>query len=795
MTMTENRFIVDPDDLTVEQPSGSRSVTFSRDEPLDLRVGPHGYSHGWVKGSDVLDGSWKLTGIQHDKGQCDHCGRDLGKVFQVVHPSGRTANLGSTHAAKATGFNKVQQAADAAAALAEKQKQRVATEQKLRAGGAGDLIDQLQSMPQTVDVGGSTMASSAQVVLNQLLDGILTPDQVRENMPNASDRSAGVIISRDEPLSLRNWAKWNEEHPYLHKGYHHKTETPEEHDRDLQRHFAESAHHFQTGRAQAYAETKDRLAAGGSVSLAKTEAEHHETKAVSYQGIVGRSKPENRSEVVRAVALHAGRAEGMKAAIDEHEHPAPALPELPKPSVDKPVDSRPNAPESGKTPADDSKYRPGSPKYKAFNEGHAQATTKAHSEALSADEARARAEFQRGEVSRLPTAKGDTRKANAEGLVAGYEAHAGKVGTSAAPQPKPEPPAAPKPSVDKPTTPPPTPKPTVSKPAAPSVPSAPAGSDSVRPADVQEQTYREAMASDRTSEQLAQDAYDARLAGRAARMAQGYGSMEEARHLARQKGLDRASLDKAKAEVATHSDLKPKSGWRKLTPDQTHQHVKDAMVVNGVGARSAEAEATRLSTTHESHLMHDGSLVHFNNSTKVSPAKKAITLKAVEDLRAKNPNQPPLEAFMGSGRAGYGGRAPRRFGKNVRGYAVKGSPQIWVAPATMKPAETANHEYAAAKGHFMPAGKGADPVRYVLAHEYGHTIDEKGSPGSVRTNTAVEQALRPNGSPTFNEDMSTYGKTTASESYAEAYAEWFMSDGQTTNPTVRKIAAAAGWSK
>lgn len=165
---------------------------------LDVRVGPHGYSHGWVKG-DVLDGSWKLTGIQHDKGQCDHCGRDLGKVFQVVHPSGRTANLGSTHAAKATGFNKVQQAADAAAALEEKQKQRVESEKKLRDSGEGDLIDRLQARPQTVDVGGSTMASSAHVVLNQLLDGIISPEQAREEVNQRS---------RDEELEKRKaWGR------------------------------------------------------------------------------------------------------------------------------------------------------------------------------------------------------------------------------------------------------------------------------------------------------------------------------------------------------------------------------------------------------------------------------------------------------------------------------------------------------------------------------------------------------------------------------------------------------------
>lgn len=527
------------------------------------------------------------------------------------------------------------------------------------------------------------------------------------------------------------------------------------------------------------------------------------------------------------------------------------------------------------TPADESRYLPGSPKYKAFNEGHAQATASAHIEGMSKEQALAKADEQSKLAARLPTAKGDTRKAQTEGMVAAYQDHAARAGEAPEPAPVPTPtPPAPAPRVPTPSSR--TPfvyddtkgydenhtaltahvrqslkdqgiKASVKKTGAkssdlsvsvitataeqrfteaeqakitqtlkengltgihgstlehsistyggaaylpkrnpPERPAAPLA----RSSDIEDKAYADAMASNSNAATLSEQAYQAHLSARSARMTNGYGTPEQLEAEAREKGIRRAMDDKAKAEAASHPDLKPASGWRALTPEQANQEIRDRAAIAGTNARAAQLEADRISSTHESHLMADGSLVHFNNATKVSPAKKQVTLDAVRDLQKANPGQPPAEVFIGSGRATIAGRTPKRFTKGVRGYSVQGKPQVWVAPTTPKPSwDTAFKENVDA-GHFMPAGKDQDGLRYVMAHEYGHTLDTS----RTQQNPALAAALRPQGNPTFNADISAYGKKTSAETYAEAYAEWFMSGGKTANATVNAIAAAAGWS-
>jgi hypothetical protein len=84
-------------------------------------------------------------------------------------------------------------------------------------------------------------------------------------------------------------------------------------------------------------------------------------------------------------------------------------------------------------------------------------------------------------------------------------------------------------------------------------------------------------------------------------------------------------------------------------------------------------------------------------------------------------------------------------------------------------------------GHFMPAAAGVDRVRYLLTHEWGHITDTgpaKGSRARFRQHTA---------------DLSQYGRRSVLEARAEAFAEWELTKGATTNPAARAYAAAEGW--
>lgn len=48
--------------------------------------------------------AWYLTGIRHTEGTCDHCGRALKHLYEVVDPTGREMTLGRSHVKQVTGW-------------------------------------------------------------------------------------------------------------------------------------------------------------------------------------------------------------------------------------------------------------------------------------------------------------------------------------------------------------------------------------------------------------------------------------------------------------------------------------------------------------------------------------------------------------------------------------------------------------------------------------------------------------------------------------------------------------------
>lgn len=49
--------------------------------------------------------TWKLQGITASRGQCDHCGRTLARLFRVVAPTGAEMVVGRICSAKLTGYS------------------------------------------------------------------------------------------------------------------------------------------------------------------------------------------------------------------------------------------------------------------------------------------------------------------------------------------------------------------------------------------------------------------------------------------------------------------------------------------------------------------------------------------------------------------------------------------------------------------------------------------------------------------------------------------------------------------
>jgi hypothetical protein len=61
-----------------------------------------------------------LTGITSESGECDRCGRELGRIYEVRHPDGTTGTYGRKCCAVVTGYkaNRIEALAAQAARIA-----------------------------------------------------------------------------------------------------------------------------------------------------------------------------------------------------------------------------------------------------------------------------------------------------------------------------------------------------------------------------------------------------------------------------------------------------------------------------------------------------------------------------------------------------------------------------------------------------------------------------------------------------------------------------------------------------
>lgn len=85
----------------------------------------------------------------------------------------------------------------------------------------------------------------------------------------------------------------------------------------------------------------------------------------------------------------------------------------------------------------------------------------------------------------------------------------------------------------------------------------------------------------------------------------------------------------------------------------------------------------------------------------------------------------------------------------------------------------------------MPAFTKTPPTRYILAHEWGHTISLV-HPDQMADAYETVRAGKVTG-------MSEYGLEDMQEAFAEAFAEWFITEGKTRNPAARYYALKFGW--
>jgi hypothetical protein len=122
-----------------------------------------------------------LTGITLGSGQCDRCGRELGRVFGVRWPDGTEQTLGRRCAAKATGWaaGAVEREAARLRRLAERDERRTARRAELVAAGHGERLAWLDTHAGVIP--GIGCANAAMCVLHDVLDGA-TPAMLYESI-------------------------------------------------------------------------------------------------------------------------------------------------------------------------------------------------------------------------------------------------------------------------------------------------------------------------------------------------------------------------------------------------------------------------------------------------------------------------------------------------------------------------------------------------------------------------------------------------------------------------------------
>lgn len=180
-----------------------------------------------------------------------------------------------------------------------------------------------------------------------------------------------------------------------------------------------------------------------------------------------------------------------------------------------------------------------------------------------------------------------------------------------------------------------------------------------------------------------------------------------------------------------------------------------------------------------------------DTSQPITPEMADHFLSSVHRLQKTNPidkrfvvhlTETPFQAF------GYADRP------DIGGFTTPGARIVCVRPAsaTMEPMQWKAEKALFDQGFLMPAGGQAEPVDYLLAHEWGHAVYWSGDYESsahliTRTFRNLEaQGINPLGG------FSEYGASKPNEGYAEAFAQWVLA-GWEPNRLAEILATSEGW--
>lgn len=171
----------------------------------------------------------------------------------------------------------------------------------------------------------------------------------------------------------------------------------------------------------------------------------------------------------------------------------------------------------------------------------------------------------------------------------------------------------------------------------------------------------------------------------------------------------------------------------------------------------------------------------YSAGAKVTPAAEKKLLESIEELQKYMPKD-KMTFIVASERG------------NAYGSAILGDAKIWLKPSTVMDSKPLKSEV----GFKMPSISAVPHRDYTLAHEWGHTVDiggtftRKESIQNSLTTMKIERLRKE-----FKDNplafVSGYSNKNTKEFYAEMFAEFFLTKGQTNNPLVLAMAKEFNW--
>ncbi len=164
----------------------------------------------------------------------------------------------------------------------------------------------------------------------------------------------------------------------------------------------------------------------------------------------------------------------------------------------------------------------------------------------------------------------------------------------------------------------------------------------------------------------------------------------------------------------------------------------------------------------------------YDRDPTAKPPSIVVRSTAAYAEHLESNGMPAMDAMFAaaSSRAGVNSRMPTVINFN-----------LGVMVANPYSAETAASKWS------MPSAHTNDPTAYTMTHEYGHSKYFQSTDMKTQVRLGVEVFKRPD----VKSALSEYGRTNHLEGYAEAYAEWSLTGGKSTNKAVATYAETFSW--